>query len=309
MLELGVVIVTWNVRDLALQALQSLIADLEQSPFKAFEVVVVDSASHDGTAEAVRAAFPQVSVIAHEENLGFGAGNNLGIAYLQAEHPGLRAVYLLNPDTITQPGATWALYEALFDEAEVGLVGARLTFGDGSFQHGAFMFPGLRQLWSEFFWIPGRWREGTFNGRYPLHLYQSSQPFDVDFTLGATMMLRSEVIDQTGMFDPGFFMYAEEVDWAWRIRKGGWRVQCVPAAHVVHLGGQSTGQVRPQSSLYLWQSRLRLFDKHYPPLKRRFARWIVQQGIRSRIASLTEDAPEIEALRRAYEQIYEMASA
>ncbi|MFN8451099.1 MAG: glycosyltransferase [Anaerolineae bacterium] len=137
---LAVVIVTWNVRDLALDALRSLYADLDASGLRA-EVYVVDSASSDGTPAAVAAAFPQVKLTASAENLGFGRANNLAIRQIMeaAEQP--QAIYLLNPDTITQPGATRALYDALLAEPRVGLVGARLSYGDGSFQHGAFGFP------------------------------------------------------------------------------------------------------------------------------------------------------------------------
>ncbi|MBL8157791.1 MAG: glycosyltransferase family 2 protein, partial [Anaerolineae bacterium] len=163
-----------------------------------------------------------------------------------------KAVYLLNPDTITQPGATRQLYDALMNAPDVGLVGAQLAYEDGSFQHSAFGFPGLRQLWTEFFPTPGRLIEGRFNGRYPRALYERGQAFDADCVLGATMMLRREVVEQTGGFDETFFMYCEEIDWAWRIHKAGWRVQCVPAARVVHLAGKSTSQVRPQSVINLW---------------------------------------------------------
>ncbi|MBZ0278638.1 MAG: glycosyltransferase family 2 protein [Anaerolineae bacterium] len=282
MAELAVVIVTWNVRDMALDALLSLVADLDAYGPEA-EIYVVDSASTDGTAEAIAAAFPDVHVTASPENLGFGRANNLAlrqIGFGSTSSDDLpRAVYLLNPDTITQPGATRALYDALLAEPRRGLVGAQLAYGDGSFQHGAFAFPGLRQLWVEFFPTPGRFIEGGFNGRYARHQYESGQPFPVDFTLGATMMLRREVIEQTGMFDEGFFMYCEEIDWAWRIHEAGWDVSCIPAARVIHLGGQSTGQVRPQSLVYLWTSRLRLADKHYPAWKRPLARLLIATGM------------------------------
>jgi len=313
--DLAVVIVTWNVRELALDALASLYADLDSSELSA-QVVVVDSASADDTPSAIRGRFPQTDVIASEINLGFARGNNTALRHLGfgADTPieNLpRAVYLLNPDTITQPGATRTLYDALLADVRVGVVGARLTYGDGSFQHGAFAFPGLRQLWVEFFPTPGRLIEHPFNGRYPRSLYDSGQPFDVDFTLGATMMLKREVIQATGMFDEGFFMYAEETDWAWRIHKAGWRVQCVPAAHVIHLGGQSTGQVRPRSIINLWESRLRLFDKHYPPWKRVLARRLIVAGMRRKIAQAAQDSTlstdDQAALIEAYQTVIQRA--
>ena len=308
--DLAVVIVNWNVRDLLRDALASLCADLATSGLTA-RVLVVDSGSGDGSAEMVRAEFPQAELFAEPGNIGFVRGNNLALRALGLDAPTAQsgspaAVYLLNPDTITQPGATRALYDALFAEPRVGLVGANLTYGDGRFQHGAFAFPGLRQLWAEFFRTPGRLIEGRFNGRYPRTLYEGSAPFAVDFVLGAAMMLRAESIRDVGPLDEGFVMYCEEVDWAWRLRRAGWGARCVPSAHVVHLGGQSSGQVRPQSLIRLWTSRLRLFDLYYPAWKRWTARRLVRAGMR-RLARRAREAGEPAELIAAYEQIGRMA--
>ena len=314
-LDLGIVIVTWNVQTLVLQALESVVADLASSGLTS-HIVVVDNASHDGTPQAIRAAFPQVQVVDSGGNLGFGRGNNLGLKMLgfgtDAPVDSLpKAVYLLNPDTITQPGATRALYEALFSDGDIGLVGAHLLTEDGSFQHGAFAFPGLKQLWAEFFPTPGRFLEGRFNGRYPKAWYNSTSLFEVDFTLGATMMLRREVVQQTRGFDESFFMYAEEVDWAWRIQKAGWRAVCVPTAKVVHLVGQSTSQVRPRSTMNLWESRMRLFCKYYPRWKERLARLMIRVGIHRKANALLHDGALSEADRQAmqdaYQRVIEMA--
>lgn len=313
--DLAVIIVTWNVRHLVLEALRTLYADLQESGLEA-DVYVVDSASADGTPQAVAVAFPQVRLLASETNLGFAGGNNhalRAIGFGGSAPAGTlpRAVYLLNPDTLTHPGATRGLYEALFAEDGVGLVGAQLFYEDGSFQHGAFAFPGLRQLWAEFFPLPGRLIEGRFNGRYPRVLYEAGRPFAVDFTLGATMMLRREVILQTGMFDEGFFMYCEEIDWAWRIQRAGWQVRTVPAAHITHLVGRSTSQERPRSITDLWRSRMLLYRKHYPGWKLWLARRLVMAGVRRRqraIRSATGlDETEREALLAAYDAVYEMA--
>ncbi len=311
MADLAVIVVTWNVRELVLDALRSLYADLALNGPSA-EVYVVDSASSDGTAEVVAAAFPQVKVIASQENLGFGRSNNLALRQIgfqsavPTELP--RAVYLLNPDTITQLGATRMLFDTLIAHSGWGLVGAQLAYEDGSFQHGAFAFPGLRQLWTEFFPTPGRFIEGTFNGRYPRYLYENQEPFPVDFPLGATMMLRREVIQQTGLFDEQFFMYCEEVDWAWRIHKAGWKVYCIPRARVTHLAGKSTAQARPQSVVNLWTSRLRLFHKHYPRWKYHLARRLIALGMRRRIDHLEVlPSPDMDLLA-AYQTVYQMTT-
>jgi N-acetylglucosaminyl-diphospho-decaprenol L-rhamnosyltransferase len=319
MRDLAVIIVTWNVRELALDALRSLYADLDTSGLDA-TVYVVDSASSDSTVEAIAAEFPQAELIASAENLGFAGGNNCALRRIgfgpdatasPDELP--RAVYLLNPDTITQPGATRALYDALLADPMRGLVGARLEYGDGRFQHGAFAFPGLRQLWIELFPAPARLYDSPFNGRYPRRLYEAGQPFPVDFTLGATMMLRREVIQQTGMFDEAYFMYGEEIDWAWRIHRAGWSVYCVPAAEVIHLSGQSTAQARPRSVVNLWTSRLLLFRRYYPGWKLTLARWMIRAGMRRKVRQVRAQAglspDERSALIDAYEQVAEMAAS
>ncbi len=303
MTELAVIIVTWNNANDIGAALSSLYAELQHIALPT-EVVVVDSASGDDTAALIAASFPQVTLLKQVENVGFARGNNIGISYLQANGGVPEFVYLLNPDTITQPGAVRALIEALEADARVGVAGARLTFGDGTFQHSAFAFPGLFQLWADVLPVPARLLESRLNGRYPREQYAGEEPFDVDFVLGATMMMRGEVITQTGMFDEAYFMYCEEVDWQWRIRRAGWRIVCVPAAHVVHLGGQSSGQAKPQSTRHLWESRLRMYARYYSPYRLWLARQMVRAGMWWRLRHTTD--PE---MRAVYADIMAQASS
>ncbi len=304
-LDLAVVIVTWNNAAVILPALQSLRADLDNTSLR-HEVWLVDSASNDATVALVREHFPQVKLLVCERNLGFGAANNLALSSLGfaggASSDTPAAVYLLNPDTLAQPGSTQTLYDTLMANPQLGVVGARLSYADGRFQHSAFRFPGLRQVYCELFPVPGRLLEGRFNGRYPRSLYESAAAFLIDFPLGATMMLKRAAILQSGGFDEDFFIYCEEVDWAWRIRKLGWRIACEPRAHVIHLGGQSTGQAHPSSFVHLWRSRLLLMDKHLPGWKRRLARWLIIRGMRRRLRGL-DDAELADACR----EIMEMA--
>jgi len=315
--DLAVIIVSWNVRALVLDALRTLRADL--TGLRA-EIWVVDNASADGTPDAIRAEFPDVKLIAGEKNVGFAAGNNLALRALgfsdtpRPNPNGPRAVFLLNPDTLVKPGAIHALYDALFSLPEAGMVGAQLSYEDGSFQHGAFRFPGLAQLVIDLYPMPNRLRGKLYgsalNGRYSTALYAQGEPFPVDHLLGATMLLRREVIEQTGIFDEGYFMYSEEIDWCARIRKAGWEIYSVPAAHIVHLEGRSTKQIRPQSVVNLWTSRLRFFDKHYSPLRRAAARLLIHFGMRLKIGKTRRaaargemDANQRDALINAYRTI------
>lgn len=300
----SVVIVTWNVRDLVIDCLHSVYHDFTCTDVLG-GVWLVDNDSADGTFDAVRDAFPvdaypSLHLIQAGENLGFSKGNNLALRAIGfpdgADLP--EYVLLLNPDTVVKPGAFQSLIDAMAATG-AGLAGARLTYGDGSFQHSAFGFPGLAQLLIDLFPVPGRLIESQVNGRYPHSLYQADQPFEVDHPLGASFLLRREVIRQTGLFDEQFHLYCEEVDWAWRIRKAGWKAICVPAAEIVHYGGQSTTQNRPAAFVNLWKARLQLYRKHYPGWKRLLAVWIVRVGVNRFIRQVSLDSSLPEADRAA----------
>lgn len=308
---IGVVMVTYNVCDLAGDALSSLIEDASASQLP-LQMVVVDNASTDGSAGTLQKRFPQITLIANERNVGFATANNQGLRALGFWADGVKeadlpaAVYLLNPDTISHRGATAALWNALQSE-QVGLVGARLQYSDGQHQHSAFRFPGLWQLWAEFGWLPGRMREGRTNGRYPMRRYQGQAPFNVDFVLGATMMLRSTVVQQVGSLDEGYVMYCEEIDWAWRIRRAGWQVQCVPAARVTHLGGRSSEQLPAQSAFLLWSSRLRLYDRIHPRWKEMLARRLIRYGMGRRLRRMSQATEEERVLAARYRELIQLA--
>jgi N-acetylglucosaminyl-diphospho-decaprenol L-rhamnosyltransferase len=282
MAELAVVIVSWNVRDLLRECLRSLLADLEGAAVEA-QVWVVDNASTDGSPAMVAADFPAIRLIASERNLGFAAGNNLALRAILGTPPEPRTaqhVWLLNPDTRVLPGATAALLAALEARPRAGVVGARLLNADGSLQQSAFRFPGLVQLLFELFPLLRRWYETPLNGRYPRRRYEGESPFAVDHPLGASMMVRAAAIAQVGLLDEGYPMYCEEIYWCWRMRRAGWRALCVPAARVVHYGGQSTAQAPLSSFVNLWSSRARLYARHHRPWRFRLARALVEAGMR-----------------------------
>jgi GT2 family glycosyltransferase len=310
--DLAIIIVTWNVRDLALQCLESVYQELKREDLHG-TVWVTDNASSDGTAEAIRERFPQVNLLEPEKNLGFAGGNNLALRAMGfPDHSDISsAVLLLNPDTLVRPGALRELLIRGLERRYVGLAGASLVYGDGSFQHSAFGFPGLMQLIIELFPVPGRLHESRLNGRYPRALYAGKEPFEIDHPLGAAFLVRGEVIRQVGLMDEEYHLYCEEIDWAIRIRAAGWRAVCVPTAEIVHFGGQSTSQIRPEAIVRLWTARLRLYGAHYGPLKSSLARIIIRAGMRRLLRQTTDDA-EIDAtmktiLLEAYHTVLDAA--
>ncbi len=279
-MDLVVVTVSYNTRDLLAACLPSVLAGLQRSGL-AGEVWVVDNASADGSAEMVRQRFPAVRLVAHDENLGFAAGNNLALRAMgfgQEATP--RHVLFLNPDTRVVDDALGEMARFLDSTPRAGAAGARLVHGDGSFQHSAFAFPGLAQIFFDFFPLHHRLLDSRLNGRYPRRLYDGRKPFAVDHPLGAALMVRAETLAQLGGFDERFFMYCEEIDLCRRIQAEGWKIYCVPQAQIVHLVAQSTRQFRDRMFVALWRSRFLMFEKHKHAAFRWAARRLVRLGLR-----------------------------
>jgi GT2 family glycosyltransferase len=272
-MDLSIIVVSWNVRDLLAACLASVYRSLQGTEYN---VLVVDNASSDGSADMVRERFPQAHLIANADNKGFSAANNQAMEETRGRH-----VVLLNPDTELRDNALGILLRFMDDRPAAGMAGPRLIYGDGGFQHSAFGFPSLAQAFFDFFPAHYRLQESRLNGRYPRSLYASGHPFAIDHPLGACMMVRREAIKQVGHMDEQFFMYCEEVDWAMRIKRAGWGVYCVPAAEVVHHAGQSTRQFRDEMFVALWRSRFRLFTKHRGTFYNWAVRRIVRVGLQS----------------------------
>ena len=247
--DLSVIVVNYNVKALLQACLQSL---YRQRLSHTFDVWVVDNASVDNSAEMVEAEFPEVLLIRNERNAGFGAANNQGI---QASSG--RYVLILNPDTEILSGSLDVMIDYLDQHSDVALIGSKLVFADGSFQHSCFRFPGLWQAFLDLHPIHPRLIESRLNGRYPRDHYQS--PMEIDHPLGACFMMR-----RTGLqFDEDYFLYSEEIDLCWRLKKEGWKLMYLPELTVLHHAGQSTRQQPREARKQLFRSR-RLFNaKHH----------------------------------------------
>jgi hypothetical protein len=188
-------------------------------------------------------------------------------------------VWLLNPDTVVQPGCSEALLAFMRATPRCGLCGPQLLNPDGSLQHGAFAFPGLLQLLIDTQPRLARYRDTKLDGRHDPVRYATGLPFKTGYPLGAGMFARRTAIEQVGLLDDMFEMYCEEVDWARRMADAGWERWCVPAARLIHHGGASSGQASDRGKRVLWQSRLRYYDRHYFGLKRMIAKRIANNAI------------------------------
>jgi GT2 family glycosyltransferase len=277
--DLAIITVSYNTRNLLSACLQSVFVGLRRSELIG-EVWVVDNGSADGSPRMVRERYPEVRLIAQEDNLGFASGNNLALERMGLEQATIpRHVLFLNPDTRVVDDALGELVRFLDSQPAAGVVGARLVHGDGRFQHSAFRFPGLVQIILDFFPVHHRVLDSRLNGRYPRRLYEGGSPFLVDHPLGAALMVRGETLAQVGPFDERFFMYCEEIDLCRRVWGAGWQVYCLPRAEIVHLVGRSTVQFRDKMFVALWRSRFLMFEKHHGALFCWLARRLVRLGL------------------------------
>jgi hypothetical protein len=289
-LDLGIVIVNWNVRDLLAGCLDSVYADLAGSGLQA-RVCVVDNASTDGSVAMLHTHFPRTLVL-EAENRGMGAGNNRGLEALGFSLRSPRyqppfAALILNPDTVIRPGALRALVQFLRAQPCAGVVAPKLLHPNGTLQHSGFRFPGVMQAALDLFPPTGRLAQvidAPLNGRYPAGWYSAGTPFRVEHTLGAAFAVRAEAITSvTELFDETFFMYCEEIDAQQRLRQKGWECWVVPGAEIVHYGGQSTAQVAGESFMHLWTSRRRLYRRYQSPAVNAIVAALVQLAMRGRI--------------------------
>ena len=234
--DISILIVSWNVRELLLQCLAALPAAVGDG--LRYEVIVVDNASGDGTVAAVQAAFPGVTVIANADNRGFTGGNNQALAAARGDY-----LFLLNPDTVPDPGSIAELWRYLAANPGIGIVGPRLRYPDGATQSSRRRFPTLPVLFTESTivqeYLPGL----RLFDRFYMADQADDTPQIVDWIVGAAMFVRRQVYDEIGGLDEGFFMYSEELDWCKRAVAAGWQVGYDPAAEIIHHEGKSSEQV------------------------------------------------------------------
>ena len=274
-LDLTVVIVNYNVRALLQACLRSVLASQGRHTF---EVIVVDNCSSDGSAEMV-SEFPEVRLIVSPSNDGFAAANNRGIRAAKSS----RYVMLLNPDTLVPPDAFEQLIEFMDAHPRAGVVGPKLIKQDGSLDLACRRsFPDPRVAFYHAFGLDKLFPKSREFARYNLTFLDEDELNQVDCVVGAAMLVRSEAIEQAGLLDERFFMYGEDLDWAWRLRQRGWEVFYNPGVVIVHYKGQSSRQRSVRSILAFYDAMVTFHRKHYASDTVFAVNWAILLGIRVR---------------------------
>ncbi len=252
-ISISIIIVNWNVKDLLRKCLQSLFASEVQGRL---EVIVVDSASSDGSAEMVKQEFPRVALIASDENLGFARGNNVGAAEATGD-----AFFLLNPDTRLEPDTLATLQNYLQSHPTVGAVAPQLLWPDGSTQSSRRRFPTIGTLFWESTLLHQWFPHNKFARYYHFDDIPPTESARVDWAVGAALFIRREVWEQVGGLDETLFMYFEETDWQRRVAESDWEIHYLPTAKVTHYEGQSSGQVFAARTIRFQRSKIRYTQK------------------------------------------------
>lgn len=248
----SVIVLTHNTCNLTLRCLQEF---TEDALLAGWQVLLVDNASTDGTITEVVAQFPQVEIIATEQNLGFAGGNNLGLTHARGEF-----VFLLNSDVLVRQAVLAYLASYLASNPAVAAISPRLLTADGQPQ--AFAFGGDPSI----LYLLQRGGHQLL-GLGPLHDWAIDHPITADWVSGACLGVRRTTIEQVGPLDANYFLYFEDNDWCLRMRAAGWQIVYNPTVSAVHLGGQSQPRQATANAHYR-KSLRRFYDKHYGVLKR-----------------------------------------
>ena len=270
MVDLSIIIVSWNVRDLLARCLDSIAEDLGRPAAGGvpldYEVIVVDNGSVDGSIDMLRESFPWVRLVVNERNAGFTRANNQGLALSRGRH-----LLLLNPDTEILGDALQRMVHYLDAHPEVGILGPQLLHPDGRVQSSRRRFPAYATGFVESTilqrWLPRH----PLLRRYYVEDVDDGQTQEVDWVVGACMMIRRRAFEEVGPLDERFFMYSEELDYAHRLKGVGWRVVYLPEARVIHHEAGSSGQVAAQRLILFHTSKVQFYEKAFG---RRRATWL-----------------------------------
>lgn len=256
-MDVSIIIVNWNTRDLLRKCLAAVSQHVHALKY---EMIVVDNASKDDSIAMVRAEFPSVQLIENQENVGFARANNQAMRVSKGEF-----LLLLNSDAFVQTGTIQTLVHALRNTHKAGAAGGLLVNVDGTFQSSYYDFP---TLISELLTLAGLNRQ-VYWPEHPSHPARTAheQVARVDWVMGANFLVRREAVDAVGLLDESYFMYAEEMDWLYRMRKAGWHTMYVPTAITTHVGSASNTIGSPRKRINLAQSKVLFFRKHYAPWK------------------------------------------
>ena len=275
-----VIIPNYNAADYLVRCLDSLRAQRDGPPL---EVYVVDNASADDSVERVRRGYPEVHLLTSERNGGFAWAVNRALRSILDGRPEPSAPYyvlLLNPDTELPPEALKTMLAFMEAHPEAGAAGPKLVLGDGQMDLACRRsFPTAGVAFCRLFGLSRLFPRSRIFGRYNLTYLDPDRISEVDALSGAFMLVRGQAVEEVGLLDEAFFLYGEDLDWAYRIKARGWKVYYVPLVEVRHWK-RASSRTRARESLHDFYQAMRIFHrKHLASRYPRPVNFLIEVGI------------------------------
>jgi len=255
MVDVSIIIVSWNAKKYLLNCLNSL---LETSCRYNSEIIVVDNASTDGSCDAVLSQFPQVKLIKNKENLGFSKANNIGIRRSDS-----RYVCLINSDVIVLPGNIENLIEYMDKHPHVGITGPRILNPDHTLQVSCRHFPSIWNNLCQTLCLNHLFPKSRFFSEPFMNYWAHDVIRKVDAIGGMFWMVKRQALDKVGLLDEDFFIYAEDVDWCRRFHNADYDVVFCPAAEAIHYGGKSSSNAPIKFFIEMQKADIQYWVKHH----------------------------------------------
>lgn len=256
MIKLSIIIVNFNVKAFLQNCLLSVRKALEKIPS---EIIVVDNASDDGSVEIIKKNFPDVKIIELSENLGFSKANNIGLKIAKGEY-----ICLLNPDTIVEEDTLNTMIRFMESHPEAGMAGCKILNPDGTFQLACRRsFPTPWVAFTKIFGLSALFPKSKLFARYNLTYLDENQTYEVDAISGSFMFLRKDVYEKVGGLDESFFMYGEDLDWCFRIKKAGFKIYYVHSTKIIHFKGESTKRSNIDEVKHFYNAMRLFVRKHF----------------------------------------------
>lgn len=255
MLDVSIIIVNWNTKDLLAQCLRAVQDTVKKVTY---DIYVVDNNSSDGSQPMVQQDFPGIKLIANTENVGFASANNQAMRVCEG-----RYILLLNSDAFVKDNTIDTMVAFMDSHPDAGMAGCKLLYGDGRLQASCARFPTLLTEVFIAFGLDKIFAKTKFFGSYMMTDWDYGDTRPVDVIMGAFMLARADVVQKVGLMDESFFMYSEEVDWCYRFKAAGWKIYFTPDAEAIHLWGGSSQKVKVETLIRLYKARTQFFRKHY----------------------------------------------
>ncbi len=285
-MKLSVIIINYNCRDLLLICLEKLTEFIRES--KDYEVFVVDNNSRDGSAKALAEKFPWVNLITNNENLGFARANNQALKLAKGEY-----ILLLNPDTEVPPETLEKVLRYMDERQDIGGLTCRVELADGSLDpacHRGFPTP-----WASISYFLGLERlfpKSKIFGRYHMTWENLKKPHEIDSPSGCFFLFRREVLERVGYLDEDYFLYGEDVDFAFRMKKAGYKIIFYPEVKIIHYKGVSSGVKKSSAAVTtadentrrlairsFYQANWLFYQKHFASRYPFFLNWLFRFGV------------------------------